>query len=387
MNMDREKKQKIIKIGGVVLGALLLLDLFLHLKDLRKQSDVPLPPVVIQKPLSVNMVEYVSQTGNTVAYQAVNLVARIEGFLENITFTDGTYVKKGQPLLVIEPEPYMAKLREAQATVAAEKAADAYSKAEYRRQQRMYKENATSLNNVEKWQAKTTETAADVAKALANLDIAQINYGYTHIASPFDGRIGRHLVDIGNLVGNGTATNLATVEQIDPIYVYFNLNELDLLKLRDAARAKGLNAKAMQQISVDVRLQNQTNYPFKGQLDFMNTGLNASTGTLEFRALLPNHDRALVPGLFVDVRIPVTSPTPQLTIPDTAVLYDQIGPYVLTVDSHHLVVLKRVTLGSVDQDRRAILKGLSPEDNVIINGIQNATPGNPVAPQEEKRAA
>ncbi len=386
MNMDREKKQKLIKIGGIVLVLVLLLDLYARYKSMHSAPQVPIPPVVIQKPTQMKMADYITQTGNTVAYNAVNLVARVEGFLDSITFTDGTYVKKGQPLFVIEPAPYMAKLKEAQATVAAQKAGDAYAKAEYARQKRMYKDNATSLNNVEIWQAKTSQSEAEVAKALANLDIAQINYGYTHIAAPFDGRIGRHLVDVDNLVGNGAATNLATIEQIDPIYVYFNLNELDLLKLRAAAREKGVTAKEIRQVPVQVSLQNQTGYQFEGKLDFINTGLNASTGTMEFRALLPNKKNTLVPGLFVQVRIAMTQATPQLTIPDTAVLYDQIGAYVLTMDKQNLVVLKRVELGSVEQGHRAVLKGLDAEDNVIINGLQNATPGNPVAPQPEKKA-
>lgn len=382
--MDREQKQKLIKIGAILFVVLLLLDLFLHIKGMRSIPKIPIPPVVVQKPKRIAMAEYMTQTGNTVAYNAVNLVARVEGFLDAITFVDGTDVKKGQPLFVIEPEPYMAKLKEAQATVAAQKAENAYTKAEYERQKRMYKENATSLNNVEIWLAKTSESEANVAKAEANLDIAQINYGYTHIAAPFNGRIGRHLVDIDNLVGNGAATNLATIEQIDPIYVYFNLNELDLLKLREAAREKGVTSKTIKQVPIQVSLQNQTGYQFDGKLDFINTGLNASTGTMEFRALLPNKKKTLVPGLFVQVRIAITNPTPQLTIPDTAVLYDQIGAYVLTMDNQHRVVLQRVELGSVEQGNRAVVKGLDAEDNVIINGLQNATPGHLVAPQSEK---
>lgn len=387
MNMDHEKKRKLLKIGGIVFAVLLLLDLYLHYKAMRSTPQIPIPPVVVQKPMLRKMADYITQTGNTVAFNVVNLVARVEGFLDAITFTDGTFVKKGAPLFVIEPEPYLAKLKEAQASLAASKAADAYSKAEYARQKRMYKDNATSLNNVEIWLAKTSESEAEVAKALANLDIAQINYGYTHISAPFDGRIGRHLVDTYNLVGNGVATNLATIEQIDPIYVYFNLNELDLLKLRAAAQAQQVSEKEIRQVPVQISLQGQAGYQFNGKLDFINTGLNASTGTMEFRALLPNKKYKLVPGLFVQVRIAITKSTPQLTIPDTAVLYDQIGAYVLTIDQNNLVVLKRVELGSVEQGYRAIIKGLNEQDNVIVNGLQNATPGNPVAPQPEKSTA
>lgn len=386
ITMDHETKQKRLKVGAIIFALLLLFDLYLHYQSMRSAPTIPIPPVVVQSPALKSMATYITQTGSTVAFNAVNLVARVEGFLDAITFTDGSFVKKGTPLFVIEPDMYFAKLQEAQASLAASKAANAYAKSEYARQQRMYKENATSLNNVEIWLAKTSESEAEVAKAAANLDIAKINYGYTHISAPFDGRIGRHLVDVGNLVGNGVATNLATIEQIDPIYVYFNLNELDLLRLRSAAEKQGVSAKEIRQVPVQISLQGQTGYQFEGKLDFVNTGLNASTGTMEFRALLPNKKHKLVPGLFVQVRIAITRPAPQLTVPDTAVLFDQIGAYVLTMDPNHMVVLKRVDLGSVEQGQRAILKGLDAQDMVIVNGIQNATPGHSVAPQPEKSA-
>lgn len=381
MSNDRIKKS--IKTVAIAVGFILLM----YLLFFRSKTSVPTeqPPVVtIQKPKLAKIGEYITQTGNTVAYNSVDLVARVEGYLEQIKFTDGTFVKKGQPLFVIEPAPYMEKLKQAQASVEAQQAGVSYAKAEYARQQRMYKENATSLNNVEIWLAKSKESKAELAKAIANAENAAITYSYTHISAPFDGRIGRHLVDPGNLVGNAEATNLATIEQIDPIYVYFNLNELDLIKLRAAARAEDFKPADINKIPVGVNLQNETGFPHKGHLDFVNTGLNASTGTMEFRALLPNKDYVLVPGLFVKVRIPITQPTPQLTIPDTAIQYDQIGPYILVVDKNNKVVLKRVKTGGIENGMRAIVKGLNAEDNVIVNGLQFATPGNPVTPQQQQ---
>ena len=275
----------------------------------------------------------------------------------------------------------MAQLMGAKATLAAHKAIEAYDKAEYARQKRMYKENATSLNNVEKWLAKSHESEADVEKAVADVEIAAINYSYTHVNAPFDGRIGRHLVDVGNYVGNGVATNLATIDQLDPIYVYFNLNELDLIKLRTAAGTHGYSAKKIKQVSVEVSLQNENGYSYNGKLDFINTG------TMEFRALLPNKKNRLVPGLFVEIRVATSKPALQLTVPDTSVLYDQIGSYLLVVDNNNNVVLKRVVTGGLKQGRRAILKGLVADDKVIISGLQNATPGKQVAPQPETIAA
>lgn len=337
-----------------------------------------LPPVVVQKPILTSITDYVTQTGTMVAYNAVDLVARIEGYLDSVNFVDGTFIKKGTPLFVIEPEPYMEQLKAAEASVVIQKASFAYADAEYRRQQRMYTQHATSLNNVEKWSAKAQEYKAEIDKAVANAAVARINYSYTHVLAPFDGRIGRHLVDPGNLVGNGKATDLATIEQIDPIYVYFNLNELDLIKIRTAARAKGFKPTDIDKVPVYVKMQNETQFLHEGKLNFVNTGLNASTGTMEFRALLSNHDLSLLPGLFVQVRIPIGQPKQQLTIPDPAVQYDQIGAYVFVVDKHQIVVEKRVVVGTLEQGMRAIMKGLDAQDDVVISGLQNAISGQQV---------
>ena len=184
------------------------------------------------------------------------------------------------------------------------------------------------------------------------------------------------------MVGNGKATDLATIDQIDPIYVYFNLNELDLVKIRAAAHEHGFKPSDINKMPVYVGMQNEKGFPHEGKLDFVNTGLNASTGTLEFRVLLSNKNYTLLPGLFVQVRIPISKAAPQLTVPDTAVQYDQIGAYLLTVDKENKVVLKRVELGSVEKGMRAILKGISAQDNVIVDGLQNATPGSQVTAQK-----
>jgi RND family efflux transporter MFP subunit len=384
--MEQVKKEKLIKLAQVGLALLFVVDLIVHYRAMHHVTQLPTPVVIVQNPKRLSMAEHITQTGNMVAYNAVNLVARVEGYLDAIKFTDGTMVKKGQPLFVIEQAPYQAKLREANASVKVQQAAYAYAKAEYARQLRMYKENATSLNNVEKWLAQQEEAAAEVDKALANADIASINYSYTEVSAPFDGRIGRHLVDVGNLVGNGVATQLATVEQLDPIYVYFNLNELDFMKLRALARARGYDSKRIRQVPVEISF-NGSGFNYKGNLDFVNTGLDSSTGTMEFRALMPNKTKDLVPGLFVQVRVETTASSMQLTVPNTAVLYDQIGPYLLVVDTDNKVVLKRVVLGSVEAGQQAITKGLVAEDKVIVSGLQNATPGNLVAPQYEKNPA
>jgi len=380
--MNVEIKQNKMSISGMIAAAAVIIAaaciIFYVIKRHPSESppQIPLPKVAVQLPQSKEIVDYVTQTGTLVAYNSVDLVARVEGYLEAIEFTDGTFVKKGQELFIIQPDTYYQQWVAAKAAVAVQVAANVYAKSEYERQKKMYTQDATSLNNVEKWLAKTQETDAEIQKAVANEVIAAINYSYTHVNAPFDGRMGRHLVDPGNLVGHGTATDLANIEQIDPIYAYFNLNELDLIKLRDAARAEGFKPEDINQISADIKLQNETTFKHRGKLDFVNTGLNSSTGTLEFRALLENKDYALLPGLFVQVRIAVSKPEKLLTVPDSAVLYDQIGPYVLIADANDVVQLKRVKLGSVDQGMRAITQGLTASDRVIVEGLQFATPNN-----------
>lgn len=369
-------------IKMLVLGIVIVFLLNYVVKYISKSNvkAVPFPSVVIQKPTLNKITDYVTQTGTMVAFNSVDLVARVEGYLDAIEFTDGTFIKKNRPLFIIEPQPYLEKLKAAEASVAVQKAVYAYDKSEYERQKRMYKQNATSLNNVEKWDAKSQESKAEIDKAVADAEIAAINYSYTHVLAPFDGRIGRHLIDVGNLVGHGEATDLATIEQIDPIYVYFNLNELDLIRIREAARIHKFNPSRIKDIPVYVNMQNETGFSHEGKLNFVNTGLNAATGTMEFRALLSNKEYKLLPGLFVQVRIPIGKSKPQLIIPDTAVQYDQIGAYVLIVDKHHVVMVKRVVTGTLEQDQRAIVSGLEPQDNVIISGIQNAAPGIQVTP-------
>ncbi len=367
-------------IIGILL-LLLFLYLFIHHFSKKEGLNLPIPSVVVQKPKMAKLTTYVTQTGTTIAFNSADLVARVEGYLRNIEFTDGSFVKKGQELFIIQPEPYAEQLKAAKAQVAIALAQHAYAQSEYARQQRMYKQHATSLNNVESWLAKAEESTAEMAKARANEELATINYSYTHVLAPFDGQIGRHLISVGNLVGNGVATNLATIEQTDQLYVYFNLNELDLLTLRKAARAAGFKRKDIQKITVEIALQTDNRFDHKATLNFINTGLNASTGTMEFRALMDNKDHFFVPGLFVQVRIPLTNPTRQLTIPENAISYDQIGSYVYVVDKDDVVQLKRIQLGTKDRGLRGVISGIQPDDRVIIEGIQYATPGSKVAPK------
>ena len=346
----------------------------------------PPPPVVTSKPVQMPMTTYLNVTGSTVAVNSVQLVARVSGYLTSIDYTDGSVVKKGQQLFVIEQPPYAAKLKQAQAAVAQAKAQVVYAQAQYDRQLAMIKQNATSQANVEQWLATRDADQAQVLEAIANEKIAQINYGYTSVTAPFDGRVSRHLVDAGNLVGNGTATNLATIDQLNPIYVYFNVNELDLLKIRAALIAMGRNPNNVTGSPVFVALQSEADYPHPGKIDYVATSLDPSTGTLQVRAVLNNDSNILLPGLFVRARIPLGGARQQLALPDAAVQSDQAGPYVYVVGADNVVSQVRVQTG-VDENGFIAVTGLDSAAQVIVDGVQNAAPGSAVAPTEHDLSA
>jgi RND family efflux transporter MFP subunit len=310
--------------------------------------------------------DYFLATGSLAAAQSVDLVARVEGYLRSVNFSDGTIVKAGQLLFVIEPEPYQAKLASYQAQMQ-------NAKSEYERQLRMIKENATSQANVEKWRSQLQQAEAAVT-------LAKIDLGYTRIMAPFDGRIGRHLVDPGNLVGVGSSTKLATIEQVDPVYIYFSVNERDVQRIRAQARARGLPNNTPPNLSVFAGLQTESGYPHEGVLDFASTGLDTGSGTLQARAILTNADRVLLPGMFVRLRVPIASAPDGMLVPDRIVSTDQAGPYVLTVDASHHVVQQRVEVGAVQDGMRVIRSGLDPRTDVVVDGVQNAVPGNLVTP-------
>lgn len=270
----------------------------------------PPPSVTVSKPLSMPVTDYLQATGSVAPSKSVDLVARVEGYLQSVDFQDGSLVRQGQPLFLIEPDQYQAKLQSNQAALQ-------NAQSEYERQLRLIKENATSQANVEKWQSQRDQAKAAV-------DLAKINLGYTRITAPFSGRIGRHLVDPGNLVGGMQATKLATLDQIDPVFVYFNVNERDVLRVRNAAMERGEKlGGSIEKLPIYVGLQTESDFPHEGTLDFADNGLNTSSGTIQVRAVLPNKSRVLLPGMFARLRIPLGPPKPALMVPDRVVGNDQ----------------------------------------------------------------
>jgi membrane fusion protein, multidrug efflux system len=373
---------------GSLAGSALLALLLAGCGEENTYVPPPPPSVTVGKPVQQTVTDTIQLTGNTQSSNTVNLVARVAGYLQSVNFEDGSFVKKGDLLFVIEPEPYEANVQLAKATVEQQQATLTQATSEYERQQRLIKQKATSQSEVESWQAQREAAQAAVDEANANLKIAQINLGYTRIVAPFDGRIGAHLVDPGNLVGAGQPTQLATIDQLAPIYVYFNVDEQDVLRLRAGLRAAGKTLADVQPVKLGVALQNETGYPHEATLDFVASDVDQSTGTLQARGVIENKDYTFLPGLFVRVQVPVGTTANALLVPDRALGIDQRGHYLLVVGKDDVVEQRPVEIGALqDGGLRVITQGLSVDDQVVVDGLQRAIPGSKVAPREAQPAA
>lgn len=319
----------------------------------------------IEKPVTENL----DLTGTVAPSLSVSLVARVSGNLESVNFKDGDFVEKGQLLFVIEPQSYEEQVKVNEATLV-------QNQAEYDRQQTLFGQKAISKSDLDK-----QISLRDQAKS--QVELAKINLGYTRVTAPFAGRIGRRQVDAGNLVGAGGPTTIAKLEQMTPIYVNFNVNERDALRLRAMMQKAGIVPKSfVGKEPVYVGLNNEEGYPHEGVLDFTDNDISASTGTIALRAVFENKDRALFPGLFARVRIPLGPPRPMPVIPNSAIGNDQQGDYVFVVDANNVVSRRAIVKGPLTADGCAIQSGLTAADRVVVNGILNARPGAKVLPTE-----
>ena len=351
-------------------------------RDTNQYVPPPPPSVSVAHPVVRNVTRYFELTGNTKAFAAVDLEARVQGFLEGISYTDGAVVKKGAPLFSIQRNTYEAQLKQAQGALAAQQAALANAQSEYQRQFTLGRQEFASQARVEDAKTKLDQATAAVLEAQANLDIAAINLGYTQVSAPFDGVVTNHLVDVVALVGISGPTKLAQLVRIDPLYIYFNVGEQQVLRVKQHLLATQRTLGDLSKIPVEIGLQDEAGYPHTGKLDYLAPQVDPSTGTLLARALIDNADHALLPGLFVRVRIPVGRDDKALLVRDDAIGTNQQGSYLLTVGADDTVSQRVVTLGPRDGRERVIQTGLKPDEWVVTDGIQRAIPGAKVAPRK-----
>jgi len=350
----------------------------------KENAYVPPPPqqVAVAKPVQQSVTPYLDLTGNATAYNQVDLEARVQGYLQEINYQDGQPVKQADTLFVIEPAPYQAQLQQAQATLAATQADLVQAQAEFYRQSTLGKSDFASQSKVDEARAKLDSDKAKIQNDQAGVTIAAINLGYTRVTAPFDGVVSAHLVSTGGLVGVPGPTKLATIVQLDPIYVTFTVSEQDVLRVKSAMAKRGLKPRDIANVPVQVGLMNEEGYPHAGKLDYVAPMIDPSTGTLNARGIFQNPDRVMLPGNFLRIRIPLAlEEETALLVPDTAVGADQAGSYLLVVDQNGVVQQKTVTTGQLVGRLRVIATGITAGEQVVVSGIQKAIPGEKVAPQ------
>jgi RND family efflux transporter MFP subunit len=357
-----------------------------------KEAKVVAPPeppaVTVAKPGHESVANYLDFTGNTAAVRAVTVVARVEGYLQKIHFIDGQQVKKGDLLFTLQQEQYIAQLKQARAQLDGQIASYKHAEIELPRYKRLVAQDAATQTQVDQWQAKKDEAAAGVASAKAQVDLAELNLSYTVIRAPMDGRIGRHLIDVGNLVGGaGQPTTLAQIDQVDPLYVYFTIDQRELLALLGRQRSASGQMLTQGRIPASFGLVNDEGFPHKGYLDFAALDVSSTTGTLQMRAVWPNPQQKTLPGLFTRVRVTALEKTDALLVPGDAVRFDQQGEYLLVVGANNVVERRGVKAGLQMGDKLVIREGLGADDSVIVEGLLRAVPGQKVSPKPPATAA
>lgn len=344
-------------------------------------AEPPPPAVSVESVEPQSVTVYDSMPGQTAAVNRVEVVARVQGFLESKEFDAGAQVSKGQVLFKIDPSEYQANYEAAKGKLSSANAGRDLAETTFKRNKELFATQAISELEMLQSEADLDLSKGNVEQAKASLERAQLDLGYTEIKSPIDGQVSREFISEGNLVGPGISNSLARVVSLDPIYFYFNLDERSFLKYQAIDReykAKRNNS----QLEVTLQLADGEIYPHSGRVDYADNQVDKQTGTVEIRAVFPNPDRLLYPGLFGNVRF-ANKVEDAVVVPEQILQKDLAGDFVLVVNDQNIVELKRVKKGARVASGIIIEEGLEPGAKLIVNGIQRARPGAPVRIQEQ----
>ena len=344
-----------------------------------KRPASPSPSkVTVSHPRTEVVTNWDEYPGHIEAVEMVELRPRVSGYLESIHFEDGAEVKAGDLLFVIDPKPYQADLDRASAERQQAETRLELARSDLRRAESLRGTKAISEEEYDSRNKAVRESEAALAASRAAESTAQLNLDYTHITAPVSGKIGRRLVTVGNLVqlqGNSGATVLATIVSMDPIYCYFDVDEGAFLKYRTKMKQATTSDAQGGGAICDLQLADEETFAHRGRLDFFDNQVNPQTGTIRLRAVFPNLDRTLVPGMFATLRVLAGAPEPAMLIPDVAVLSDQGYKYVYIVGNEGTVQARPISTGRNYGPLRAVTKGLAPDDQVVINGLLMLRPG------------
>jgi RND family efflux transporter MFP subunit len=345
----------------------------------------PPPKVTVTNPVDREVTEWDEYTARLEATETVEVRARVSGYLEEIKFTDGATVKKGDLLFIIDPRPYVAILRRAEAEVALAKARLDLADKRFERAAKLVARNAISQEEADTRAAEARQAEASVQAAAAALEAARLDVEYTQVHAPISGRVGRKLVTEGNLVNGGSGTNgtlLTTIVSLDPLYVYFEADERAYLKYVKLAQEGKRPSSRDSRNPVQVGFADEQGFPHIGYMDFVDNHLDAGTGTIIGRAVLPNPDLLYSPGLFARLRLIGSGNYRALLIPDQALLSDQSQKFVYVVGADNKAEYRVITVGPLIDGLRVVHSGLTERDRIIIGGVQRVHAGGTVDPQE-----
>ena len=340
------------------------------------------PPtgVTVAKPVAEDLFNWEEVTGRLDAVQSVEIRPRVSGHIAEIKFRPGQMVKKGDVLFVMDRRPAKALLDAATAQAERAEAAAANAAREAKRAEELLASKAISSEEAETRRSKSTESAAAFRAAVAAKESAALEYEFTEVVTPIDGVTSREMVTVGNYVSGvaGFTTLLTTVVSADPIYAYADLDEAAFLRYSKLLAEKNLPVDDQGRTLVEMQLMDETNYPRKGYIESLDNRITASTGSITLRAVFPNQDKRLTPGLYARLRLPGSGKYSALSIAEDAIQTNQSLKFVYVVDENNTAQIRPVELGARHHGRRIVRSGITAEDRVIVNGAKKVIPTLPV---------
>jgi multidrug efflux system membrane fusion protein len=355
-------------------------------KQAPQAAAPPPPPVTVAQPVKRTVTDWDEFTGRFDAVQQVKVRPRVGGFITAVEFRDGDFVKAGDLLYLIDARPFEAVAAQADGQLSDARAKVELAHRELDRALTLQQSQNVAENIVDqRRQALQAARAAEI-QAEGTLKAAQLNVEFTHVTAPISGRVSRTLIDLGNLVqgSEGNSTLLTSIVTLDPIYIYFDIDEATYLKYNRLWFEGKRPSSRDNPNPVEVTLTGETKPSHNGTINFLDNQLDVSTGTLRGRAVIPNKDISILPGQFGRVRLIASAPYEALLVPDSAIATDQARKIVFVVKDDNTVEAKPVTLGPLDEGLRVVREGLKPEDRVVVDGLQRARVGAKVTPHEAK---